>query len=254
MTVVAEKNCQNIVYTQQPMHHGLITHAERPKIVDAPLKPIFIMGQGTWLYLFSQYWQPILWVCIVTTKSLLNYLTYKSKNCGRSVDAHILNGAGSVLLLLLPMKEANTSVMTICNECRLWLPRMQDLKSLMLCWRSFPGWGREHLCTYFDHKGGQFSQKGQQCTMVNILRLTVEYLNATIKRTTRNAKLEIRPDESCQSWPIQWVDEYRAGFGPPRSRGSGFWTVPEPNQTVFLTKPGLLAGYPDPLLTLLETE
>jgi len=145
MTVVAEKNCQNIVYTQQPMHHGLITHAERPKIVDAPLKPIFIMGQGTWLYLFSQYWQPILWVCIVTTKSLLNSLTYKTKNCWHSVDAHIQNGAGSVWLSLLPRKQANTTFMNGHNRSPLRLPKMQDHISLTLRWRSYSEWCRERV-------------------------------------------------------------------------------------------------------------
>jgi len=36
------------------MNHALITNDEWPKIVDVPLMPIFMMGQGTWLYLFSE--------------------------------------------------------------------------------------------------------------------------------------------------------------------------------------------------------
>jgi len=34
------------------MHRALITHVERPNIVDALLTPFFIMPQGTWLYVF----------------------------------------------------------------------------------------------------------------------------------------------------------------------------------------------------------
>jgi len=62
------------------MHCPLIPHAETRKIVDAPLTPIFMMGQGTWLYLSSQSRQPIHWLCISTTESLLQYLTYKYKD------------------------------------------------------------------------------------------------------------------------------------------------------------------------------
>ena len=54
ITFVAYKGCQNIVHTQYPMHCALITHDEWPKIVDPPLMPIFMMGQGTWLYPVSQ--------------------------------------------------------------------------------------------------------------------------------------------------------------------------------------------------------
>jgi len=76
------------------MHRALIAHDKRQKIVDPPGMPIFMMGQGMWLYLFSHYRRPILWLCIVITKSHPNYLTNKTKNSWRSVDAHIQNGAG----------------------------------------------------------------------------------------------------------------------------------------------------------------
>jgi len=163
----------------------------------------------------------------------LYYPKCETLNHWCSFDAHFHSGAGSVSLLLLPTKEANVSVMTSCNQCPLWLPRMRDIQLLRLHWCSFPGWGRERLSTYFNHKGGQFIQKEHQCTMVNILRLTVRYLNVTINRTTRNAKPEIGPEGSRQTQWILRVDGYGAGFGQPRSSGSVFWTVPEPNWTVF---------------------
>jgi len=177
----------------------------------------------------------------------LYYPRCETWNRWRSVDAHFHDGAGSMLLLLLPIKEANTSVMTSCNQCPVWLPRMQDLKSLMLRSCSFPGWGRELLCTYFDHKGGQFIQNEHRHTIVNILRLTVRYLNATINRTTLNAKPEIGPDGSSQTRCNPQIDGYGAGFGPPRSSGSGFWTVLEPNRTVFLVQTRTAGGLPRPV-------
>jgi len=63
---------------------------------------------------------PILRLCISVTKWLINYLTYKSKNCWHCVNAHFHNGAGSVSLPLLPINAANTSCMNVCNQLLLW--------------------------------------------------------------------------------------------------------------------------------------
>jgi len=84
------------------MHPALITHDERPKIVHTPLMLILMMGHGTWLYPLSQWRRAILWLCIVTTESLLNHLTYKIKHHWCSVDAHIQHGARIVCLSPLP--------------------------------------------------------------------------------------------------------------------------------------------------------
>jgi len=161
-------------------------------------------------------------------------------------DTYFHDGAGSVMLLLLPIKEANISVMTIGNQCPLWLPRMQDLKSFTLRWLSFPGWGRERLSPYFDHKGGRFIQIEHRSTIVNILRLSVRYLNATINRTTWKATLEIGPDWCSQTRQTPPVEGYAAGFGPRRCSGSGSWMVLEPNWTVFLVQTQTTRGLPGP--------
>jgi len=120
-------------------------------------------------------------------------------HCWRSVDAHFQDGAGSVSLLVLPIKHASASVMTICNLWPLRLPKMQDQKSLTLRWRSFPGWCRERLSPFFDHKGGHCIQKEHRGTIVNILRLIIGYLNVTINRTNRNAEPVIGPYGSSQT-------------------------------------------------------
>jgi len=122
------------------------------------------------------------------------------------------HGAGSMSLLLLPLTEANPSVMTICNQCLLWLPRMQDLPSWMRRWRSSPGFSRERLSTFFDHIGGQNIHIEHWRTIVNIVRLRVGYPNATINRTTRNLKPETGPDGYIQTRSILRVDGYWARF------------------------------------------
>jgi len=162
----------------------------------------------------------------------LYYQRCKTLNCWRSLDAHFQDGVGSVSHLLSPIKDANTSIMTICNQCLLCVSRMEDLESLTLHWRSFPAWGRERLSTYFDCKGGQYIQKEHCRTIVNILRLKVGYLNATINGPTRNAKPEIGPDGSSQTRRNPQIDGYRAAFGPPGNSGSCFWSVLDPNWTV----------------------
>ena len=177
----------------------------------------------------------------------LYYPRCETFNRWRSFDAHFQDWAGSVSLLLLPIKEANTSVMTICNQCPLWLPRMQDLKALPLHWHSFPGWVREHLSTFFQHKGSQYIQKKQRRTIDNVLRLKVGYLNANINWTTRNAQPEIGPDGSSHTQRNPRVDRYGTGFGPPRSSGSGPCTVQEPNRTNFLVQTQTTGGLPGPV-------
>jgi len=170
-----------------------------------------------------------------------------TSNRWHSFHAHSQDGAGSVSLLLLPIKEASTSIRTICNQCPLRLPSMQDLTSLMLRWCSFPGWGRERLSTYFDHKGGRYIPKEQCRTIVNILQLTVGHLNATINRTIWNSKPKIGPDSSCQTLQNPFVDRYGAGFWPPRSRRMGFQTVLDPNRTVFPVQTRTAGGLPGPV-------
>jgi len=140
-------------------------------------------------------------------------------------------------------KGVNPSDMTSCNQCPLWLPRMQDLQSLTRSWRSIPGWGRKRLATYFDQKGYQFIQKEHRHMIFNILQLTAGYLNATMNRTTRNAKPEIGPDGSSPILLNPRVGRYSEGCGPPQSSGSGFWTVLEPNRTILPVQTRTAAGF-----------
>jgi len=78
-----------------------------------------------------------------------------TKNRWRSVDAHFHDGAGRVLLSVLPIKAAKNSVVTNYNLSEVWLPRTHDNTSLMLRWCSFSWWGREGIAICVAYKGGQ---------------------------------------------------------------------------------------------------
>jgi len=71
------------------------------------------------------------------TTLLVNYRTYKTTNRERCIDARARNAVVTVLLSLLPMKAANTSVMHKNDQVTGELPYLQDHKSLTLRWRSF---------------------------------------------------------------------------------------------------------------------
>jgi len=131
---------------------------------------------------------------------------------------------------------------------------MQDQKPLTLHWRSFPWWGREQVSPSFDYKGVQYIQKEQQCTIVNILRFTVGYLNATINRTTLNVEPEIGPDGSSPTWRNPSVDEYAAGLDCHEAACPVFGWVKYRTEPFIWSQPGPLAGYLDPLLTLIQAK
>jgi len=182
----------------------------------------------------------------------LDYPRCENLNRWRSVDAHFQDGPGSVSILPLTIKKANTSVMTICNQSPLRLPTMPGQKSFTLCWPSFPGWGRERVSQFLDYKGGQYIQKGHQRTMVNILQFTVGYFNATINWTTRNVEPEIDPDRSSQTERNQEIDRYGAGFGPWRSSGSGVWIGLDCNPPIFLVQTRVAGRFPGPVANTLR--
>jgi len=99
----------------------------------------------------------------------------------------------------------------------------------------------------FSDKGSRFIRKGQSPTKVDILRLAVGYLHATINRKTQNTEPEIGTDGSSQTWQNSRVDGYRSGFGPPRRCGLGFWMVQKPNQSVFPVRSRTAGGLPGPV-------
>ena len=211
------------------------------------------MGQGACRFLFSHYRLPIHRLCITTDKSLFNYMTYKTQNRWRSVDAHFQNGAGSVLLSLLAWKTANTSFMIVCIQSPPRLLIKPDQKSWTRRWLSCSGWGIQRVSLVFSDKGGRFIWKGQSPAKVNILKLAVGNLNVTINRKTRNTEPEIGTDRSSQTRKNLRVDGYGSRSGTPRCYGSGFGTVLERNWTVFPVRMPNASGLPGPVANTRST-
>jgi len=108
----------------------------------------FDNGAGTMSPSLFLQMRPILWLCIVTTKSLLNYMTYKTNIHWGSVDVHFQNGSGSVWLSLLHIQPAGTSFMTGRNQSPLGLPMKQDSKLLTFHWLSFCLGRIHHMLPY----------------------------------------------------------------------------------------------------------
>jgi len=143
------KGSQYFVYDYVQPIAQKITQDAWPRIVDAPLMLNFMIGQRAWYYHFCLYEQPILHLWLRATYHPADYPRYMTKNCWRSVDAHFHDGAGSVLLFLLPIEAANTSFMTIRNVSPPRLPKIHDQESLTLHWRSFCH-GCIHIIQSFD--------------------------------------------------------------------------------------------------------
>jgi hypothetical protein len=60
------------------------------------------------------------------------YHTYKTKNSGCSVVAHFQNGAVTMLLAVLPIMDAKTTLMLNSDSITSQLPYLQDKKLLAL--------------------------------------------------------------------------------------------------------------------------
>jgi len=206
-----------------------------------------MIGQGACCFLFRHWMLPTHRLCITTHKSLFNYLTYKTQNRWRYVDTHFHNGAWSLLLSLLVWNTANTWFMIDCIRSPARLLMKQDQQSLTCRWLSCSGWGMECVSLVFRDNGSRFIRKGRWPAKVNILQLPVGYLNATINRKTRNAVQEIGTDGSSQSRQNMWIDGDGSGSGLPRSCGSGFRTVLEPNQPIVPVRTRTAGGLPGPV-------
>jgi hypothetical protein len=89
--------------------------------------------------------------------------------------------------------------------------------------------------------------------MVNILRLTVAYLNATInvKPKTQNQRLE--PTGITRLGETRGLTVKGPGLARQESAGRVFGRFWNRTNSFLRSKPGPLAGYPDPLLTLAVT-
>jgi len=134
---------------------GVISQDAWPKIVDAPLTLIFMMGQGGYCNLCCLKRLPIIPLWLTTTCWRRDFPGRMTTNRWRSVDAHLHDGAGRVLQSVLPIKAANNSCMTDYNLSEAWFLRTHDQESLTLRWCSFSWLGRDGITICFAYKGSQ---------------------------------------------------------------------------------------------------
>ena len=99
--------------------------------------------------------QPEIPLWLTTTYPRCEFPGQMPKNCWHSVDAHFHDGAGRILLSVLPIKGAKNCFMTQYTLSEVSFPKTPDYQSLTLRWRSFSRWGREGIAVCFAYKGGQ---------------------------------------------------------------------------------------------------
>jgi len=135
--IFAYQGVQSSSYVLEYPCDVLISKYAWPRIVDDPLTLIFRMRQGECRCSFGPWRLPISHSWMSATNQNLHHPRCKAQYPWRCVDTHSLNGAVTVLLSLIPMTAANTSVMHNGNQINLQLPYLQDQKSLILHWHLF---------------------------------------------------------------------------------------------------------------------
>jgi len=124
--------------------------------------------------------------------------------------------------------------MNVTNQLQLCLHKKQDQKLVTLHWHLFLIWGREPVSLWFDYKGSQYVQRRSCGTEVNILRLSVGFLNVTRNRNTLNAEPEIWTNQSGHTLQNPWVDRSENRFRLPRCSGLDVWMGHGSNLTIFV--------------------
>jgi hypothetical protein len=156
-------------------------------------------------------------------------------------------GQGACLLLFCVGIRPIPHLWSFALDRNFRLLMMQDQTTLTRHWLACSGWGTERMSLVFSYEGGWFIRKGQWCAKVNILRITVGYLNVTINRKTWNTELEIGTDGSRQTQQTPQVDAYGSYLDLPIRCGSGFWTVLEPNWIGFPVWTRTAGGFTGPV-------
>jgi len=125
----AYKGSQKFLYDWICPIGGVIFQDAWPKIIDALLTLIFMMGHGAYCNLFCLWRQPKIPLCPNTPYWRCHFPQRMTKNCWRSVDAHFHDGVGRVLLSVLAIQAAKNTFMTDYNLSEVWFPRTHNQKS-----------------------------------------------------------------------------------------------------------------------------
>jgi len=114
------------------------------------------IGQWPWRCLFCLFRLSIRSLCITTTKSHFNFLTYTTKNCWRSVDSHFQDGVTNICCTVVHEKATNISYMNYWQRVPRREPRMASQTWFTLYQRSFAEWGSDRVAVAFAYKHFQF--------------------------------------------------------------------------------------------------
>ena len=137
-----------------------VTQNAQPKIVDAPLKLIFRMGQWPCCFLFCQNRLPVCWLWIALTTSPLNYITYNTNTRRCSVDAQFQDWAVTICFTLLARQAAIMLVIDSTDHSTILWPYILNSKSLTLHWRSCLGGSYDIVPTIFACRVGLYCYYG----------------------------------------------------------------------------------------------
>jgi len=118
---------------------------------------VFRMGKWLCRILLSLQRLQIGRLSTTANKWISKYLTYKTKNGWRSVDADFQNWAETIHLPLLPIQAANTATILNYYQMTFQLPDLQDQNSLRLCWHSVSERGIERAAFIFADIDCQYS-------------------------------------------------------------------------------------------------
>jgi hypothetical protein len=131
------------------------------------------MGLWACQFLFLPWRLPVSWLGIIVSKSLPNWLSYKTKSHWRSVDPHFQDVAVTMLVSLSPLKAADTLVMDNHKQIAVQLTYLQDKKTLTLCWHSVSECGSYLVAVSFASKSRQsVDYEYQQANHITIKLLT----------------------------------------------------------------------------------
>jgi len=188
------------------------------------------------------------WTITATTSS--DWPSCNTTNRWCSIDAHLQDGAGSISLPLFLIMAANISFMAVCNILPTRLPKIHDQQSLMLCWRSFRGWGSEHVWDHVDHSGSQYIEKDSYVpkSIFWDSQQLIWMWQYILKPETQNWAL--KPTGLAKASNTSRLMGTGSGLACPEAAGQVFGWVCNWTNLILRSKPGPLTGYPDPVLTL----
>jgi len=120
----------------------------------------------------------------------------------------------------------------------------------MLRWRPFSECCKARISIGLDHEGGHYIENERWHTNVNTLHSTVAHLNATINVKPETLNWRLGPTGLTKPGETRWLTGTCPSLARQESVDWVFGWVSNWTDLSLRSKPGLLAGYPELLLTL----